>query len=172
MPRIAMLVALIALPACGDKEDPDQDIEEDDTATTITDSGGGDGTAECEGSAPVITLVTCSNSGMQDNGGTDTPTFTFEAAATDADGDLEDYAVEVFLDGASIGTGTGSTAGGACLVTSATARSTWFVDGAAIAYGTTYEVGMTITDRHGDSSEMATASCTTPNAGGLGGGTN
>lgn len=181
--RLAPLVLLAPLAlACGDKDASEDDDDDgggsgsaDDTAASADDTGEPE---ECGGSAPVVVDLSCRNGGMQSSGSGEQPTLEFTAEVSDEDGDLTAWTMVVVYDGTPDGTLTGaselgSTTGGSgvdCEVPTAQARSTWFVDGAALPYSTTYDFGVVITDANGESSEAAVITCQTPGDNGLGGG--
>ena len=78
-----MLLTMMALLACGEKE-------EDSTPPDLVN---GDSTETgCGGTAPVVESISCENSGVQnhpDYG--DLPTFTIKSTVSDEDGDLTYY---------------------------------------------------------------------------------
>ncbi len=90
---LPLALATLAV-ACGDKDPvdtgtaPGLDTDTDDSAE------------ECSGEAPVITGVSCENSGIQPHYETseDTVTMTILADTEDADGDLSYYTFELFYD--------------------------------------------------------------------------
>lgn len=183
---LAGLLGLALLAACGDKASDDDDDDDDGGIGSGSGSGSGSDSGpddsgnpdECVGSAPVVVELGCKNGGMQDYEGTQTPTFTFSAEATDADGDLHGYVLTTSYDSSpdgvlsgavDLGQSTGSV-GAECEVYEADLGVTWFIDGGTLQFDGIYDFGITVEDSHGYVSEAAVITCQLPASSGLGGG--
>ena len=179
MPHSAPLALLgltlcASLTACKDKGDEDSSAP---PPIQIT-----DGTPEeCTGSAPVITDLSCENTGIQDHFETLEPTVTMaiRVKAEDEDGDLHQYGLEIFYDDVvddAIDTSvvqfnplSGSLDTTECGATAANVGTTMYLTGGDPAYNTVYEWGVIVTDAHGLSSELVTTACVTPQSDGTDG---
>lgn len=163
------LFALTAgLVACGDKED-------EDTGGEIIDAGGdGDDIGVCEGTVPVVSNLTCVNTGIQPHfeTGEDTVTMALLMDISDDDGDLHQYRMEIFLDEEIDGAVTSSDSPFSpltqtlnveeCAGYEADIELTLFLEGLLPAYDTEYDFGIIVTDANGYESDMHVASCITP----------
>ena len=136
---------------------------------------------ECSGSAPEILDVTCENTGLQPHFETkeDTVTMAIWVSASDEDGDLHQYGLEIFFDEVvddSVDTSTaqfspltGTLDSPECGATAANVGTTMFLTGGTPAYNTVYEWGIIVTDAHGMSSDLVTMACVTPQSDGTDG---
>ena len=171
--RIVPLMAALVLAGCSNKD------EEDTGEQEMLGGGGGDGTSECAGAAPVITSITCTNAGLDFlEGMGEVPWLAFEMQLDDEDGNLDSYRLEVYydeaIDGAVVAADspytpyTGSPQNAEECETF-TVPSVLSVPIPGIpATSTRYEWGFVLVDATGTSSEMATIACTTPAEDGTG----
>ena len=91
--RIVPLMAALVLAGCSNKDDEDTGEQE------MLGGGGGDGTSECAGAAPVITSITCTNAGLDFlEGMGEVPWLAFEMQLDDEDENLDGYRLEVCHD--------------------------------------------------------------------------
>jgi hypothetical protein len=184
--RLFAFAAMSVQVACLDTAKSDDDDDDDDDGgahTGDSDSGGiqpgtGDGTGsdpdECEGAAPVISGVDCENAGLQPHfeTGADTPTLRLGVAFDDEDGDLQSYALSIYLDEQVDGSVSATDSPfspvhqsldvGECEGFSGATELTVFLTGMNPDYDTLYEWGIVVSDAHGDASEMFVFACITP----------
>ena len=173
----ALFVALVAL-GCSSR---DKDGDTSEPPDLITDSGGGDPTA-CEGTAPVVDSIWCTNSGVQPHyeTGEDTVTMQVWTSVVDADGDLTSYALQIFYDEdiddavdttiANFSPVVGSVSADDCEADAAELGLTLYLTGDDPDYDTLYDWGVGVTDAAGLESEVAVTSCWTPTSDGSDGG--
>ena len=162
-----MMALVIAAPlaACGDKDGDSGEEPE------VLEGGGGDGTDECAGAAPVIDSVTCT-AGVGDVGDGSSALILFEVAGSDEDGDLDSYSLTLYLDetidgvvapeDSPYGPSPGSTTGGECATFDVLLGLNTGIPGTFPAYETRYEWGLVLTDGNGIDSDIFTIACTTP----------
>jgi hypothetical protein len=131
----------------------------------------------------VVESVWCVNSGIKPHyeTGEDTATMQIWAAATDVDGDLTSYIVQIFFDDEvddTVDTSItqfnpvhGSVDYDSCTATDAELGLTLYLTGDNPDYGTAYDWGIMVTDAYGLESDVTVSSCWTPNSDGTDGGT-
>lgn len=139
---------------------------------------GGDPLPTCGGAPPEIASFSCRNTGVQPHyeEGTPVATFALDIEGTDADGDLDTYQLQFYIDDVIDGavTTTESPFGPVqgtlnvreCEGFSADLSVTIYFDpdGAVFpAYNTTYEWVAVLRDRGGQEATSAVMVCTTPN---------
>jgi len=173
-PALLCITLASSLIACKDKSDVDSS---EPPPIAVTDGE----TEECEGIAPEITDVSCENTGLQPHFETkeDTVTMAIWVSASDEDGDLHQYGLEIFFDEVvddSVDTSesqfsplTGTLDSPECGATAANVGTTMYLTGGTPAYNTVYEWGVIVTDAHGMTSELATVACVTPQSDGTDG---
>lgn len=153
--------------ACGDKDE--------DTGGPLIGAGGGDDEGEeCSGTAPVISEVTCVNTGIQPHFETneDTVTLTLLVDFEDEDGDLEAYGMSIYIDETLDGSVAPSDSPWSplnrsldveeCAGFSAEVEVTLYLAGSRPAYDTAYEWGIVVSDQNGFESDMYVVECITP----------
>ena len=160
---------LSAFLACSDKEE-----------NTAPDLVNGNNTDSCGGEAPVISAITCENTGLvehPDYG--ELPTFTLRASVDDVDGDLNYYVMYVeydeVLDGVldsdfseDLPPSDGAVDGESCEVESANIGISIYLRGSTPEPATTYEWYISIADALGKVSDPFMVVCTTPDVDGTG----
>ena len=132
----------------------------------------------CGGNAPVVTELSCENSGIQihpDYG--ELPTFSLSANVTDEDGDLTYYQMFVDIDDNLDGIEAedhelapveGMIGDDECSIFDVTLEIIIFLQGSSPEYGTTYEWYVRISDSMGQTSDPFMVTCTTPDENGDG----
>lgn len=168
----SFLLPALLVAACADKGE-----ETIDSAPPLQ-TGDDTATVTCEGTPPVVTEVTCENTGLQPHfeTGADTPTLLIMANVTDADGDLDYYAIQLFyddvVDGAvdtsssTFSPSNGALGGDPCESPSANLGLTLYLTGGDPAWDTEYEWGMVISDGASLESEPGIVVCCTPTSDG------
>jgi hypothetical protein len=153
-----------------------------DPPSLQTDSGAPDD-GPCEGTPPVVEDVWCLNTGIKPHyeTGEDTATMQLWAAASDVDGDLTSYVVQIFYDDEvdeSVDTSViqfnpvyGSVEYDNCTATDAELGLTLYLTGEDPDYDTPYDWGIIVTDAYGLDSEVYVSTCWTPTSDGSDGGT-
>jgi len=164
-------IVLIALMACGDKEENEPPPLNN---TNVNDE------ETCGGTSPVIQTVTCENSGLQDHPdyGDDIPTFSLYVNATDDDADLTYYELFVDIDSEldgekssdaiALSTVQGALSDDTCDVNQANVGVTIYLRSGPPSFETTYEWYVQVSDALGEISEPFMVVCTTPNSAGVG----
>lgn len=167
--RMLMLTGALALVGCG----KDDDTGSGGDGETL-EAGGGDGTDECAGTAPVISNLSCENDGslVALEGVGDVPVLTFVMDVDDEDGDLDQYRLELYfdeefdgdvLDADSPYTPSTNTVQGAeeCETFNVGLSFRAPIPGVPAA-DTRYEWGLIVRDGNNTASDMVTIVCTTP----------
>jgi hypothetical protein len=156
---------------CGGKGD-------EDSGPLISAGGGDDGDEECSGTAPVITQVSCVNTGIQPHfeTGVDTVTMKLLVDFEDEDGDLKAYGMSIYIDESVDGSVSPSDSPWSplnrtldvdtCAGFEAEVEVTLYLSGSRPAFDTLYEWGLVVTDQGGYQSDMFVVECVTPAADG------
>ena len=161
-----LLLGLLSFWGCEEKAQEAPDI-------TITP------TESCGGAPPVITELSCENTGMQfyPDANADLPTFTVRALVTDEDADLTSYTMIIKFDdvidnaldeSAEELTISGSMGSDACSVDDGNIGASIYLQGGPPDYSTEYEWYVSVLDAAGERSETEMIVCTTPDADGNG----
>ncbi len=135
--------------------------------------GGGDGTAECGGAAPIITDVQCSADGLKEfEQGSELPTLLMSMFIEDEDADLNVMEVTVYFDDVVDGTVSTqdpeyppivvSLSQETCNEPEATVNITTFINGVSPRFNQAYEWGMVVRDANDDASAVYIFECITP----------
>lgn len=161
--RTLMAIALL-LAGCGEKEP----VDSDDLPPI---GNGGDDSAACEGTTPEARGLTLGNGGVQTFDDGPAPTFEVRIDAYDADGNLDYVTMEIWFEAAD--DGEVDTSG------EPDVRSTFTVDdnpcevvdtdlvlriqvGGALGYNRNYDVAARFLDSSGATSNVVTATGSTP----------
>ena len=161
-----ILLGVLSLWGCEEKKQEPPDI----TITT---------TESCGGAEPVISELSCENTGLQfyPDANADLPTFTVRAQVTDEDADLTSYTMIIKFDNvldnaldenAEELTISGSMSSTACSVDEGNIGASIYLQGGPPDYDTTYEWYVSVLDAAGERSETDMIVCTTPDAEGNG----
>ena len=163
------LSALFVSPlGCSGKDDGDSG------GPVISAGGDGDDVGVCEGTIPVVNALSCVNTGILPHyeTGEDTVTMKLVIDMSDADGDLHQYRMEIFLDDEVDGVVSSSDSPFGpvnqtlnveeCAGFEAGVELTLYLTGLNPAYDTEYDWGIILTDAAGYESDMFVTSCITP----------
>ncbi|MDP6931523.1 MAG: hypothetical protein QGG40_01345 [Myxococcota bacterium] len=152
----------------------------DDSGAPPLLQSGDDSAVTCEGTPPEIVDFTVENGGIQEHENESYPSLVIEVEVTDADADLETYALDVWyddeIDGAVDTTSdselssSGTLSSTPCSTDGATLSLTLFLGG-DLAFETLYEWAAVVTDANGLVSETALTEGYTPTSDGEDGGT-
>jgi hypothetical protein len=168
---------LVMAMACSGEDKADTSSPPD-----ISVDSGGSGTDTCEGTAPVVDDLWCVNSGVKPHfeTGEDTVTMQLWTSASDVDGDLTSYALQIYYDDEvdeSVDTSVvnfspvyGTVGADECTAADAELGLTLYLTGDDPAFDTLYDWGVVVTDAAGIDSEIAVISCWTPASDGTDGG--
>lgn len=164
----------LALVGCGDKEG--------DSASAFGEEveGGGSGSEECGGTAPVITEVVCENIGLQEYETGTYPQLLMRMQVTDADKDIHQYSAEVYFDETEDGSVlldsspfdpvSGSTSEASCNTDDASINFGLVITGGNPSFDTVYEWALVVKDAQGLASDPYVLTCATPKEDGSDGG--
>ncbi len=134
----------------------------------------GDTGSTCSGTAPVITSLSCENTGLQPHFETKEPTvtMTIEVQISDDDGDLQSYQLDMWFDddidgsvdtsGVQFDPQVGTLDAPECGAENAQISSTLYLTGGTPSYNTSYEWAVQVTDAAGIPSEVEIKTCVTP----------
>ena len=132
---------------------------------------------ECGGIAPTIQEVTCTYNGMQysQSDNMELPSMTISVRATDPDGDLTSYRLQMFVDrviDGELGEGARDfvfedvTSSGVCDTDESNLSIDIFIKGGFPSFSTPYEWFFVVEDVAGLPSNMLMETCTTPDENG------
>lgn len=171
--RAQLLTLCAAVGICTAGCGKDKGDSSDEGGGTVL-PGGGEGTAECGGTPPVITEIQCSSIGLKEPepGATALPTLLMSLFITDEDQDLNSMQVEIYFDEDVDGAVSTQEviyppvliplSQDTCLDAEATVNIDVFINGVSPRYNQPYEWGVLVRDANNDASELYVFECITP----------
>lgn len=167
--KFCTLAAAMTLAACGGNK---SDSGDDGGGTTL-DAGGSGDDATCGGTAPVITDVQCSASGLKVyEGDTELPTLLMGIYFEDEDQDLSAVSVELYADETVDGTVSTSSPlfqpvqvtldEEECVTPEQGVNLTVFINGVDVRYNRIYEWAVVVRDANDTASEPFLLECISP----------